>query len=125
MDIIQLIKSIHESNFIKVENFDKIVSELLDDYFYLKETQSPEWFKQLIEHIYNKKYGKFYLYGSDESNIGSLLADFEDELKWNVNDYGEGVEVLFEKSNIMLFVSREAVDKNGRTCTSCEVICKQ
>jgi hypothetical protein len=120
LQLIERLRRIHEVNFANdVGPFDtgRAQSYLAEDGF---ETDDdvPAWFRQMIELVDRRLGGRALFENNDGGTMSGLLQELHDTHGWDVDDYGEGMEMIFPVSKVRVFISRESLTPDGRGCHS-------
>ena len=119
MELIERLRRIHDANFAGDHgpfSPDDVRAYLNEDGFE-RDEDVPGWFRTMIELVDRRSAGSGSFQG-DGGSMGGLLQELHNTHGWDVDDYGEGIELAFPASKVRVFVSREALDPNGRSCHS-------
>ncbi|HEY2589602.1 MAG TPA: hypothetical protein VGI81_27905 [Tepidisphaeraceae bacterium] len=119
MHLLEMLQRIHQANFAGTHgpfSVDRIREYLREDGFE-KDKDLPAWFLTMLALVDQRETGNA-LFECDKGGIASLLLELHETHGWNVDDYGEGLVMMFPQSGVRVFVSREARDERGRGCCS-------
>ena len=120
MSVIAKLVAIHSANFGRCDETERVISEILFDYDLEDDDKMPDWFLKLVDRLLAKKEIEFE-FESVGSEIASVLAELEEELGWQVDDYGEGIVIDFLKMGLRVEISREHRLANGEGGCSCSI----
>ncbi|MFN3151711.1 hypothetical protein [Bremerella sp.] len=120
MDLLSKILAVHRANYEPGDETEKVIGEILDDYGLEQSENVPEWFLTLLDGLLAREPMtlEFKRVGSE---IASVLAELEEELGWQVDDYGEGIVIDFLKMGLRVEISREHRLSNGEGGCSCSI----
>lgn len=91
------------------EETQKLIVEILEENDLDKQDKIPLWFQECLEAILAQKVvGRtHYDYDSKQGDVTNLIAELEDIIEADWNDYGEAVEVTFPNLNMKACISTE------------------
>jgi hypothetical protein len=119
MQLTEQLRRIHDLNF--AGDYGPFSTEYFESYLaedgFEKDEDVPEWFRRMIELVDRRLEGSAKFEG-DNGSMGRLLQELHHTHGWDVDDYGEGVEMVFPGSKMRVFISREARGPDGRACDS-------
>ena len=118
----KLITDIHLLNYPDTRiPVGSVLCEMLREYRVSDSAPLPSWFTRLLNMVLSRIEGKFYFDDLD-SITSSIIAELGDQLEWDVDDYGEGIVLVFPVSKMRVFISTEARTPQGESACSCTII---
>jgi len=107
----QLIIDLYEAVNSKIASPDihALIDDLLEENDLSTNEKVPLWFIDFIKNILHRKSinRTFFQYDPNQGDISNLIAELEDLIDAEWNDYGEAVEVTFCNLNLYACVSTE------------------
>ena len=94
-------------------------NSLTKSYGFESSNDYPDWIKNALSCVIEKKHCKEYFDEADE--VYNLIAHLLSDFGWQIHEEGEWTLVVFPNSKMKLYISREALNPDtGRGCCSWE-----
>jgi hypothetical protein len=120
LSVIDVFASLNEKNrFYDPSSFAAEFESIARSYGFVSDDDYPEWIKEALSCIVEKKRRKQYFEEKDE--VYNLLEHLQADFDWDIDNEGEWTLLVFPRSKMTLYISREALSpETGRGCSSWE-----